>query len=307
MRRTALLALAACGGAAPKPVAHSEPAKPPPPACITAPDTPTPITHAFGDGERVMYCIASDCFALELGTGKLTRLHDAPEPRTPIAHVEATSPELKVCTGSDCKVLTSQVMPGTAPLHATTNEAGTLAVILLGDAQAGKGYAEVWDVPGGKKLSSFKYARGEFRCGEVSMVGDTVYVAASTCNSPGARGALYTTKGKKIANVGGNDFGAYGNAFARVDETTWAFLEENANQIAIQDVVKGKVKKVIDTAALWSSDGNPEALGNPGESALISLGGGKLAIIAGAPANGSVGVVDIATGQVDVTRAPMCR
>jgi hypothetical protein len=137
------------------------------------------------------------------------------------------------------------------------------------------------------------------------MVGDTVYVAASTCDSPGARGALYTTRGVKIANVGGEDFGAYGNAVARVDGTTWAFLEENAGQIAIQDVVKGKVKKVIDTAALWSSD-NKDALGNPGESALISLGGGKLAIIAGAPANGSVGVVDVATGKVDVTHAPMC-
>jgi len=254
-----------------------------------------------------MYCVATQCFALELGSGKLTRLYDVPPAPTPLAHVVPTSPGFKVCTGTECKVLTSEVMPGTSPLHATTNEAGTIAVVLLGDAQAGKGYAEVWDVPGDKKLSSFKYARGEFRCGDVSMVGDTVYVAASTCDSPGARGALYTTKGVKIANVGGADFGAYGNAVARIDDTTWAFLEENAGQIAIQDVVKGKIKKVIDTAALWSSDGNKEALGNPGESALISLGGGKLAIVAGAPANGSVGVVDIATGKVNVTRAPMCK
>ena len=305
MRWTALLALAACGGASPAPVAHSEPPKPP--ACITAPDTSTPITHAVGDRTRVMYCVATQCFALELGTGKLTRLYEVPAAPTPIAHVVRTSPGFKVCTGTACKPLTSEVAPGTSPLHATTNAAGTIAVILLGDARAGKGYAEVWDVPHAKKLSSFKYARGEFRCGDVSMVGDTVYVAASTCDSPGARGALYTTGGAKIANVGGADFGAYGNAVARVDDTTWAFLEESAGEIAIQDVVKGKLKKVIDTAALWSSDGSKDALGNPGESALISLGHGMLAVIAGAPANGSVGVVDIATGKVEVTRAPMCR
>jgi hypothetical protein len=305
MRRLPLLALAACGGASSKPVVTSEVPKPPPPACITPPDTATPITHAVGDGDRVMYCVATSCFELELGSGKLTRLYDLPPTRAPLAHVVRTTPGFKVCTDNDCKVLTSDVMPGTSPIHATTNESGTIAVVLLGDPKTGKGYAEVWDVPGDKKLSSFKYARGEFRCGEVSMLGETVYVAASTCDSPGARGALYTTKGVKIANVGGEDFGAYGNAIARVDETTWAFLEENANRIAIQDIVKGKLKKMIDTSALWSSD-NKEALGNPGESALISLGGGKLAVIAGAPANGSVGVVDIATGKVDVTRAPMC-
>jgi len=308
--RYAVVALLASCGASPAKSGAREPAAPPPPPCITPPDTATPITHALGDRDRVMYCIGAtgaQCFALELASGKLTRLSDPPAAKAPAAHIEAKNPELKVCTGATCKAITQQVMPGTAPLHAATNDAGTVAVVLLGDAPAGKGWAEVWDVTAGKRLATFKYARGDFKCGEVTMVGDTIYLTASTCNSPGARGALYTVKGQKIANVGGKDFGAYGNAVARVDDTTWAFLEENANQIAIQDVVKGKLKKTIDTSALWSTDGSKDALGNPGESALIALGDGKLAVIAGAPANGSVAIVEVATGKVDVTRAPTCK
>src|SRR5262249_55632585 len=160
--RLALTAVAACGGSS-KPAPAST-AKPLPPPCISPPDSATPITHALGDHDRVMYCIGKDCFALQLATGTLERLHDAPSAKTEVAHVEATSPELKVCTGSDCKALTPDVMPGTTPLHAATNSAGTIAVVLLGNAPAGKGYAEVWEVAAHKRLASFKYARGDFKC-----------------------------------------------------------------------------------------------------------------------------------------------
>jgi hypothetical protein len=313
MRSLVVVMLIGCRAAPPPPppvVINDLPEPPPPPACITPPDAATHITHAYGDATRILYCIgdASDqCFSLELGSGKLARLPEAPAAPNHAARIETTNPEVKVCTGEACTALTQKIMPGTAPLHATTNDAGTIAVVLLGDAPAGKGYAEVWDVVAGKRLAAFPYARGEFRCGEVSMVGDTIYIAASTCGAPAARGALYSQRGQKIANVGGREFGAYGGAFAQVDPTTWAFLEENANRIAIQDVVRGKVKKTIDTSQLWSPDGTvKDAMGNPGESTLITLGDGKLAVIAGAPADGSVAIVDIASGHIDVTRAPVC-
>jgi hypothetical protein len=288
------------------------PAKAPPPVCIQPPDEEAKITRATGIEGGVQFCLGSaekDCFAFDLGTSTLTRMKSAPEAiAVTSARIETTNPKLEVCTGSECTSLTPKVLAGVAPLHATTNATGTIAVVLLGDAAGGKGYAEVWDVALTKRLSSFKYARGEFRCGEVAMTGDSIYLSASTCGAPGARGALYTIKGKKIANVGNKDFGTFGGAFTLIEGTTWGFLEENGNRIAIQDVAKGKVIRTIDLTPLWSPDGQKlkGAMGNPGESAVVSLGNGKLAVIAGAPSTGKLAVVDVTTGEVTLSQALVC-
>ena len=71
---------------------------------------------------------------------------------------------------------------------------------------------------------------------------------------------------------------------------------------------RGKVIKTIDTSALWSPDGakSKSAVGNPGESALVRLGNGKVAVIAGSPATGKIGIVDVTTGEVEVVQAPLC-
>jgi hypothetical protein len=311
MRWVAALVVVACGGAAAPPpapvIVQAPPAPPPPPPCITPPEELAAITHASGGADRVSFCIGSavdQCFALDLALGKLTKLGAPPQAQPPAltdaARVETTNPELKVCNDAGCKTLTPQIWPGAAPLHAATN--GSIAVVLLGDAEAGRGYADVYDVTKTKKLASFKYARGEFRCGEVAMLGDTIYIGANTCNAPTGRGALYSAKGKKIANVGGKDFGTYGNQYTQLDPTTWAFLGENGVKIAIQNVASGKVVKTIDVKELFG--GAP--MGNPGESAIVRLGAGKLGVIAGSPANGSVAVVDVATGAAHVVRAPLC-
>lgn len=307
-----LAALAACGGPsalpAPAPVTiKAPPPPPPPPACITPPEEVAAITHASGGTASVQYCIGTavdQCFALELGSGRLTHLTTQPPAQPPAlsdaAHVETTNPELKVCNGGGCKTLTPQVWPGAAPLRAATN--GTIAVVLLGDAESGRGYADVYDVTKTRKLASFRYAHGDYKCGDVAMLGDTIYIGASTCTAPAGRAALYTAKGKKIANVGGKDFGTYGNAFTQVDATTWAFLGENGVHLALQDVARGKVLKTIDLKGLFGA----APMGNPGESAIVRLGAGKLGVIAGTPANGSVAVIDTATGDVHVVRAPLC-
>ena len=326
-----LVLLAACGGSSkpppepPKVVTKEPPPKAAPkPSCVQAPEGEAAITHASASGGRVQYCVGTvvdQCFALDLATGALTHLDAPPAAAAQPNRVEATNPDLKVCTGDSCKSLTPQVWPGAAPLHAATN--GQFAVVLLGDAEHGQGYAEVYDVQKTKKLATIRYARGDWKCGEVQMLGDTIYIGASTCTQPSGRAALYTTKGRKIANVGPKDFGTFGNSVVQVDGNTWAFLGENGVHIALQDVVKGKVLKTIDVSDLWRKPGEappppkdpkskaappppPEVLGNPGESALIQLEPGKLAVIAGSPMNGSVAVVDVASGEVKVTHAPLC-
>ncbi len=281
-------------------------------ACIQPPEADARITRATGIEGGVQFCLGdstTECFAFDFGTATLTRMRKAPVAgETSGARIETINPKLEVCTGDDCTSLTPKVLAGVTPLHATTNPTGTIAVVLFGDAAAGKGYAEVWDVAKTKRLSSFKYARGEFKCGEVAMTGDTIYLSASTCSGPGARGALYTLKGKKIANVGNKDFGTYGNAFTLIEGSTWGFLEENGNRVAIQDVAKGKVIRTIDLSQLWSPDGTKQkdAIGSPGESAIVSLGNGKLAVVAGSPATGKLAVVDVTTGEVTLAQAPVC-
>ncbi|MBA3540229.1 MAG: hypothetical protein H0T79_11430, partial [Deltaproteobacteria bacterium] len=277
--------------------------------CILAPDADAAITRAAVDGmTRVRYCVGESpqCFSFDVVSGQLDRLPVPPPlPVSAGAHVETQNPELKLCNADVCTTMTPKILPQTARLAAATNAAGTYFVVLLGNAAAGQGYAEIWDVAKSKKTAVFRYAREDFKCGEVTMLDNTIYVSASACTSPAARGALYTLKGQKIANVGNKDFGVFGNKYVQVDGPRWAFLEENANRIAIQDIVKGKVTKTIDISPLWGD--SPEAMGNPGESALVRLVDGRLAIIAGSPANGSVAVVDVATGEVKVTRAPLCR
>jgi hypothetical protein len=306
--------LAACPGAQPEPVKPIAIAPvpavvaPPKPACIRAPDESGAITHARGDDESVSYCIGAavdQCFKVGLKDGTLERLAEPPEAQdkslAAVGRVETTNPELKVCNVNGCKTLTPKIWPGAAPLHAATN--GAVAVVLLGDAEAGKGYVDVYDVAKTKKLATFRYARGEFKCGDVAMLGDVLYVGANVCSAPSGRAAIYTTKGRKIANVGGKaDFGTYGAAYTQLSDTTWAFLHENGNLIAIQDVTKGKVVKTIDVTQLFENK-----MGNPGESAIVRLGSGQvLAVIGGTPANGSVAIVNPSSGDVKVVKAPLC-
>jgi hypothetical protein len=308
--RALLVTLTACAApvlprAVPAPVA-------PPPACLRiTDDAPGAIRDASADGERLTFCIADDqCFTYDLPTGALAPLLVAPKRAAPpdAARVAVTNPDLQVCRGEDCKAITPAVLPNANNLHAATTADGAFAVVLLGDAQRGRGYAEVWDVARSRRTASFGYARGDFRCGEVAMLGETIYLSASTCGGPAARAALYSLKGRKLANVGGREFGSYGNAHVALAGNLWAFLDENGNQLVVQDVVRGKLVKTIDTTGLFTPDAAPraDAMGNPGEHALVRLDDTRVAIIAGAPATGRIATVDTATGTVTIAQPPHC-
>lgn len=313
--RWVLVVLAACGSKLPTPAPGATTSfsknkvDPPKPVCITPSDDAVAIAHATSDGGQVQYCVGpegKDCFAVDVDAGVFHRLVDPPKiAQVGRARVETTNPKVDVCNSGTCTSLTAKVMPNAATLHAATNQDGTYAVVLLGDGSKGTGYAEVWDVAKTRKAATFRYARGEFRCGEVAMLDNTIFLSAAQCGQPAARAGLYTLAGRKIANVGGKDFGTFGGSFVHVEGSTWAFLEENANQIVLQDVVKGKIVKTIDTAALFGSGG--AQMGTPGESAIVRLTDGRLVIIAGSPATGSVAAVDPTSGEIKVVAAPVCK
>lgn len=309
-----LLLVVGCARPAPPPAAPAAPPPPPPvsraPVCITVPEAAAPITRAHADGTSVRYCVGDGdaCFALELATGALTRL--APPPAAPASAAPSRAvsapPSLEVCTGDACKALTTKVLPGSARLRAASTADGGIVVVLLGDAVRGQGAAEVWDVARAKKLAQFRYARGDYRCGDVAILGDTIYLSADTCGaSPAARGALYTLRGRRLAYVGGREFGVYGQARVPLAGARWAFLDENGRQLVVQDVATGKLVRTLDTRAVFADAG--AEMGNPGESALVALGDGRLAVVAGAPATGSVIAIDPGSGTQVVVRAPQCQ
>jgi hypothetical protein len=241
------------------------------------------------------------------------------------ARLESTAKDVKVCIGDTCFTFKPKVPKGNEnPIDAVANATGTYAAVMAGNAEKGKGTVELWDVVKGKMIGKpIKYAKGEYKCGEARVLGDTLYISASVCAGTDARGWLFNSKGKKIGEVGGKEFGTYGTVPVQLTETQWAFLDENAATIAIQDVATGKVEKTIDIGLLWGggapaadapAEGEeaaaepavPPAIGNPGESAMVRGGEGKLVVVTGGPAPGSVGIVDIASGDLTSITALAC-
>jgi hypothetical protein len=354
---------AACGGKAkppaPPPVEHEEARRPPPPpACVKAGAEMSAIGSAGADDSRAHFCISdgtdtNQCFTIELDNGKLEK-SGSPGAAQPSAlgdskaRVQTTATDVKVCPGADdtCKTFKPAVPKGAEnPIEAVANAAGTLSVVLLGDAEKGKGSAEVWDVAKGKRVIAIKYAHADFKCGHARVLGDTVYISADVCSGPAAHAALYNSKGKKVADVGGKEFGTYGTEPIQVKDEVWAFLEENGAAIALQDVKTGKIVKTIDVGAVWAqevagaggkevtpgaaakkmppekapdttaSDAATEgaaapaapAMGNPGESALVRGPAGKLIVITGGPTPGNLGIVDVGSGETKVFHANACK
>ncbi len=326
---TLSLALVACGGKAkppppppPEPVVVKKPPPPPPPPVCVPPLEPALIGMATADDGAASFCVSdgaeqSACFSVDLAKQKYAKLDEPPAAQPvslepPVARLVASPTDVQVCTGEGedtCKTLKPKVPKGaTEPISGAVDAAGKWAVLMIGDTEKGRGVAEVWDVARGKKTATIKYAKGDHRCGVAQVLGDVVYVSASVCAGPAAKGALYSMKGKKLADVGGKEFGTYGASAVQVTPTQWAFLEEGAGVIALQDVKSGKVDQTIDLLSLWGTDADGAARGggNPGESALVRGGEGKLLVIAGSPVAGTIGVVDLTSGETTVIPSLAC-
>lgn len=333
---------AACGGtpkttavvkeakpASMKPERKPTKPKPPPPVCVAQGEQAV-IGMSNVEDDVVSFCVADgrgapQCYSVALATKKFEKLGGPPLPQLgpltkPIARLQSTPKEVRVCAGEEekgCKVLKPRVKKSENPIEASINAQGTVVAMLTGDAESGKGIAEIWSVAKKKKTAKIAYAKGEYRCGTAWVLDDLIYVSASTCMSPSAHGALYSLKGKKLADIGGSkDFGTYSNGGpVQIGDHRWAFLSETGGVIAIHDSRTGKLEKTIDLLALWSGvpregdDGESSGGatgGNPGESALLRGDEGKLLVVSGSPHAGNVAIVDIAAGTVEVVPSLSC-
>jgi len=270
----------------PPPVVKAPPTPPPkPPVCVKVGQTMSAVGSPTADDHSARFCVSDGesnaCYAVGLDGGGLTK-EDGPSPAQPTAlgdvhaRVDTTEHEVKVCVGKKCRSYKPRVPRNVEnPLDAVAGADGSLSVVLLGDAEEGKGVAEVWDVKKGRRVARIRYSKGDYKCGHARVLGQTIYISADVCAGPAAHAWLFNTRGRRLADVGGKQFGTWGTEPVQVDGTVWAFLEENGGSIALQDVKTGKVVKTIDIGAAWmpadaapaATDGEPAAAGADDEKA----------------------------------------
>ena len=293
-----LLFLAACPPREPV-VSHPDPSMvaPKPIVLPCIPAGTTKLTDVVADGQRVRYCAGTECFSIAPDVADISGFAkaDKPAPATNAAYVETTQPRIEVCNSVDCTSLTEKIMPIANDIRAATTTDGAFVAFLFGGATP-KGYVELWDVQGPKKLSTIKLPRGE-ACESVAFLDKTLLLKC------GSQATLWALQGKKLADAGGKAFTF--SAYAPVGGNVYAFLDERGTRVALQDITRGTVTKTVDTSGLFLIGGAQQ--GTPGESRLVMLGDGRLTVVAGPPALGSVATIDPKTGELELRQAPLCR
>jgi hypothetical protein len=288
--------------------------------CVKSSDTENRIVTATSTVAATEFCVAmgpaSACYHVDLKAKTFRELPNPP-PQTQLATLEPSPATvsvgangIEVCGAvAPCKVLKFKLNKNAPPTSLAVNSSATLVAVAIA-----KGPVEIWDVVANKRASEIKYSRGDYRCGTPEFLGDVVAISADACGAPSARGFLYSKTGKRIAEIGGADFGTFGFAHTQIDSTLWAFLEEGAAQVVVQDVVSGKISKTVDLSELWKSSATgakpnqnaAQAIGQPGESELLRGGPGQLVVIGGGPHPGSVAVVDLDHSNANVIHASTC-
>jgi hypothetical protein len=275
-------------------------------ACIP-PTAGTRITDAVPAGRRIRYCIGDSdaCFSIDPDDPDVRSFARVARP-TPVsiaARAEATPPKIEICNAADCTSLTSLVLPKLSELRAATTPDGAFAAFLFAGTTL-KGFVEVWDVLQARKVSTIRYpVRAAEPCADIEMLGDTLLVKTGACNAPPTRGTLYTLAGKKIADAGGKDF-VLGST-VQLEGTMWAFLDATATKLVVQEVARGNVGRAVDTSGVFLIGGGKH--GSSADAAIVKLGDGRLALVVGPPALGSVATIDPRNGTVELRQAPLCK
>jgi hypothetical protein len=338
----ALVTAAACSGkaskgsATPTVVTKSKAAISRPKSdCVAVNETENRIVPATANADEVGFCVSggvkSVCYSGNPDNGAIKRVDKFPKSQVPAlspstAQVNPLEKSVEACLGdAKCKPLKYKVKASAPPQSVAISQSGGTVAIAAGDAKAGKGTVELWDVAGNKRIANLKYANGDFRCATIRFLGETLAVSADNCNGPSARGALYSKAGKRLADIGSSEFGTFGFSYTQVDLSVWAFLEESAGQVVLQDVESGAIVKKFDLSSMWaankpklSADKSGSAdtvvaeaaaatIGQPGESVVLRGGPGKLVVVAGGPSPGSFAVINVDSGKLSVYRATACK
>src|SRR6185436_9716593 len=105
-------------------------------------------------------------------------------------------------------------------------------------------WIDTFDLKSGKRLATFKTGPKQSSCNALEFAGDTLVIGEETCGEDGMTAWLATAKGKKLADVGGDNPITLGfQSIAPVAGTSFAFSTLTGEAVVVQDVKTGKVAK----------------------------------------------------------------
>lgn len=278
--------------------------------------------------------LALSCFDFDLATDALTKKAppaapkpapvDAP-PETlfsgPHWKLDRTANKLDICPSPDaCKALDLDGKVVHEDATASESADGKYLVTLLAIKQEGNPGAPwvyVYDLASGKRVAKKQVGDDSYTCGTATFIGNTVLVALNVCAGPG--GAAWLAKPTnlaKIADLGPKDYGQFDPQFVPLEGDQFAFLEQGARSVMVQNVATGKVVRRLDLSNLFPTPEGYEAPDIPpyggtidpiGPSAAGAVGNGRILVTLSDAGFGKLVVID-ATAEhiVKVHELPRC-
>jgi hypothetical protein len=283
-------------------LAHTAAADP----CIASGSNP--VMMAIGGG-KLSYCFELDdaklnCFATEIATATTAAAPSpaplgqqwprrAPTPRKVMLKNTDGGKKPKLCRadGTKCKTLAmSHAIDQGMGLVAAQNAALTVAAL------SSLEWIDTFDLRSGKRIATFKTGPKNSSCNALEFAGDTLVIGEETCGEDGMTAWLATTKGKKVADVGGEMPITLGfQSIAKLTGNNFAFTTLAGEAVIVQDVKTGKVSKRL-----------PVVSAVPKQTGYLVGDGTSLAVIYGGTRAGDVAIIDLGSDKIRTYSAKRC-
>ncbi len=250
----------------------------PAPACLPATAS---LTYVAGDEDGLQLCYNEDREGIPVACAAAV-LNSSPyavapwtRPEVRVSSVRGVDNRaVEVCEGKGaCKTfplggLLDQYS-SVEQVAVVNRKIGRLAV-LTGAQEDGSGppMLELYDLKSGERLRSRPMTRdrpaatSDYRCGDLAWLGDTLLVRTNVCAGPGGQSWLARGRDlRPIGLLGTAKMNTYGARPIHVAGRRWAFLTAFSRELVVQDVVRGKVLRVVKLEGLWDTgDEDPDWL-----------------------------------------------
>ncbi len=253
--------------------------------------TPAAVDFCAGEGA------SRSCWHVDIATKhvegrSVTAKHDDPMPAQ--TDMLGSNGTLTLCTAAKkCSTVTPAIKVGSTDQLGTNADATILArlpelgSLELYDTATWKRLAKItpWKTPMGAAISAWTFA------GPNIIVWENFTPVSS-------KPRIFTLAGKLVAEVGDRDFGVNVEDSWAAEGTTRLFKQLDGTKLLAVDVASGKLLKTYDLAPLALAT-NDTLVMPSGEASSADT----IVYLATA---GVVGIIDRASGKVDVVSPPVC-
>ncbi|HWO22927.1 MAG TPA: hypothetical protein VNO30_29405 [Kofleriaceae bacterium] len=277
-------------------------------AAFTADDTTATFCIGKEGVEKAGEKAAPKCAVVDLATGAYRTAEAAPRaptPHAPALIIKQDDGLALACKGTACQKLELPKPKGeddAAEYHVAVSSDGKHAAATGGGLDG----VAFLDATTGKQRKLVKLAAAGTCVDGAHFVGDAVYVATSNCDGPGGKGALYSSDGKKLGDLGPATFNPYDAEPVDVGGDHWALVGYGGGSVLVFDGKTGAQVHMVELPPPAGCAQCGAALGNPAQWSAAPIAkqpAGKLAIVGGA----GVSIVDPGTGKLEKSHPlPIC-